>query len=333
MMIEFDKLQKVIEDNNSFLLTTHVNPDADAIGSVMAFYYILKKLGKSAYIINHSHTPDYLGFMDKQGIVEKFNPGKHASLISEVDIIVLLDISQTYRTVGMADYIRNSGKTIIAIDHHQDAEQTLDYLFVGTDYCATGEIIYDFIQSTKIVEMDYEIAFQLYTAIMTDTGSFRFERTTPTTHRIAAHLLEFGIDPKTVYEEHYEKGSIEKIRLLGRALDSIKLNETKEVSYMVIRQKDLIETGCREEDVEGYVNYTLQIEGVKAGILFLELRNGFKVSFRTRGMIPANKIASEFGGGGHINAAGTRLYDKKMEEFFEVMISRSQKYIDEYLGK
>jgi len=332
-MLDFDKLKKIIDENNSFLLTTHVNPDADAIGSVMSINYILQKLGKTVYMINHSHTPDYLRFMDREGIIRKFDKDRDEKLFKEIDVIVLVDISQIYRTVSMAEYIRNSGKTIIAVDHHQDSEQTLNHLFVGTDYCATGEIIYDFIQSTKIVEMDYEIAFQLYTAIMTDTGSFRFERTTPRTHRISANLLEFGIDPKKIYEEHYEKGSLGKIRLLGRALDSIKLNETKQVSYMIIFQNDLKETGCKEEDVEGYVNYTLSVDGVKAGILFLELRNGFKVSYRTRESIPANKIAAEFSGGGHINAAGTRLYDKKMEDFIDVMISTSQKYIDQYSGK
>ena len=162
---------------------------------------------------------------------------------------------------------------------------------------------------------------------MTDTGSFRFDRTTPRLHRITAELLEAGVNPQLVYREIYEQGKQSRIRLLGRALNSIKLNETGELAYMKILNIDLNETGTGEADVDGFVNYCLSIKGVKLGILFFEMDDEVKISFRSAGNIPVNKLAAEFNGGGHINASGARVENAGIDELINKVLKSAEKYL------
>ncbi|MBP9581781.1 MAG: DHH family phosphoesterase [Ignavibacterium sp.] len=200
-MIDFEKLKNIILSNSSFLLTTHVNPDADAIGSEIAFYHLLKKVGKKVFIINHSATPYNLEFFNKDNVIQKFDEVEHKKIFNQVDVLVALDFNRADRTVRMEDYFRSSTKLKICIDHHQDPEDFVDHQFIDTESCATGQIIYNLIKQTKIVELDFNIAEPIYAAIMTDTGSFRFDRTTSEVHTIIAELLKLGVNPEQVYDK------------------------------------------------------------------------------------------------------------------------------------
>ncbi len=326
-MIDFEKLKNIILNNSSFLLTTHVNPDADAIGSEVAFYHLLRKLNKKAFIINHSALPYNMEFFNKDNIVQKYDEELHKNVFTEVDVIAALDFNRADRTVSMEKAIRKSNKLKICIDHHQDPEEFVDHQFIDTDYCATGHIIYDFIKQTNIVEMDFTIAEPIYAAIMTDTGSFRFDRTTADVHQAIAELLKFGVNPEHVYDKLYDQSKFSKVKLLGRALNSINLLYDNKLGYMIITQKDFEELGAIESDTENFVNYNLSIENVVMGILFIELKTGFKVSFRSKGNIPVNKLASEFGGGGHTNAAGARFFTNNMQEMIPVILSKAKGYL------
>jgi bifunctional oligoribonuclease and PAP phosphatase NrnA len=328
-MIDFKKLKEIINQNNSFLLTTHVNPDADAIGSEIAFYKLLKSLDKKIHIVNHSQTPYNLQFLDDEKVIEKYDKQKHSEIFNSVDVLAGLDFNRSGRMVSMKEDFVNSNKTKIIIDHHQDAEDFIDYVFVDTEYCATGHIIYDFIKQTKIIELNYSIAYPIYAAIMTDTGSFRFERTTPQVHKIAAELLETGVSPIEVFDKIYDQSKFSKVKLLGKALESLKLyGDKKEISYMFLKQDDFSLFGAIESDTDSFVNLTLSIEKVKIGLLFIELKQGFKVSFRSKGNIAVNKLAAEFGGGGHTNAAGLRIFNEKVEDFIPKILSKSEEYLE-----
>lgn len=330
-MLEFNQLKNILLDNNSFLITTHVNPDADAIGSEIALYKILKEKGKTARIVNHSSTPYNLAFLDNQNVIEQFSEEEHKNIFQESDVIIAIDFNRSNRVVSMEKGFLNSQKLKLCIDHHQDSEDIFDYLFIGTDYSATGQIIYDFIKQTEFVKITYDIAEPIYAALMTDTGSFRFERTTPGIHLIAAELLEAGVNPGNVYDKIYDQSKFSKIKLFGRAVNSMKLFGTNyEISYMYITRKDFIETNALESDTDSFVNVSLSVENVKLGLLFLELNKGFKVSFRSKGTIPVNKLASEFGGGGHINAAGLRINDGNIEEYIPKILSRANDYVKQF---
>jgi len=325
-MIDFRKLDELIKKNNSFLVTTHVNPDADAIGSEIALYKILRKLGKESKIINHSATPYNLHFLDADLVIQKYEPAIHDEYIKSCNVLVALDFNKADRIVSMQKVFSESNTLKICIDHHEDPEDFVDFKFVDSNYAATGHILYDFIKETSIVKMESELAAPLYAAIMTDTGSFRFERTTANLHRIIADLLETGINPTEIYNQLYDESKLSKIKLLGRCLTSLSLIANNKIGYMIITQNDFNELNAIESDTENFVNMILSVEGVRIGILFIELKNGFKVSFRSKGKIPVNKLAGLFGGGGHQNASGARFRDSKMSEMIPTILKETENF-------
>jgi len=327
--MDFPLLKSIISQNKSFIITSHVNPDADAIGSELALYFILKKLNKEVRVINHSQTPSFLSFLDTNNVIEKFDAEKHEEMILRADGIIVLDLNQSNRLVSMEKSFCESKAIKVCIDHHQDPGDFADHYFIDTNVSATGELIYDFVEMTNIVEFDYDIALQIYAAIMTDTGSFKYDRTTPKVHHIAAHLLELGVNPTYVFDRIYDQAKFGKIKLLGSSLTSIELFRSGQIAVMVITQKMLQETETLEADIDGFVNFCLAIENVKIGLLFIELKNGLKISLRSKGKIPVNKLAAEFGGGGHINAAGTRLFDTSINDIKSKVIKSAEKYLSE----
>ncbi len=326
-MNDFSLLKKIIDEHNSFVLSTHVNPDADALGSEIAFYFILKKLGKNVRVINHSTTPYNLEFLDEYNVLEKYDETVHTKIINEADIFILLDLNQASRIVKMENAFCGFKGLKICIDHHHDTENAFDYIFGGIEFSATSEIIYDFIEETKIVELDNAIALQLYAGIMTDTGSFRFDRTSPRLHRIIAELLEKGVNPTEVYDKIYDQFKFGRAKLLGFALSTIQLDSTRQIAFMVVKREMMEQTGASEADIDGFVNYCLTIQGVKIGILFYELNDGIKISFRSKGEIPVNKLAKEFNGGGHTNASGIRLFNTTIDAVKEKIILAAQRYL------
>ncbi|MCK9211052.1 MAG: bifunctional oligoribonuclease/PAP phosphatase NrnA [Ignavibacteriaceae bacterium] len=327
--MNFSLLKKIVLENHSFLLTTHVNPDADAIGSEIAFYFLLKKLGKVVHVVNTSQTPYYLEFMDTENVIQYFDEEKHRDVFNEVDVLIALDFNRGQRMVRMENLFRKSEKLKICIDHHEDPENFTDHLFSETSFAATGQIIYNFIKETSIVEIDLSIAEPLYAAIMTDTGSFRFDRTTADIHFIAADLLNAGVKPNDVYTKVYDTSRIGKIKLLGDAIQSLKLHGDKnDIAVMIITKEAMERSGADEADTDGFVNLCLTIDSVQVALKFMELNEGFKVSLRSKGEISVQKIAAEYGGGGHRNASGIRIRDKEMYAFIPVLIERVTAYLN-----
>jgi len=327
-MIDYNRLAEIIKINENFVITTHVNPDGDAIGSEMGLYHLLKQLNKTVRIINHSETPYSLAFLDAQNVIARYDGKLHDSIIKEADVIFFLDLNVLSRVVSMTDICKGAPAKKVIIDHHLDPEEFYDYAFWDIHSSATGEIIYNLIKLTGIAKLNFEIAQALYTAIMTDTGQFRYDRTTPKVHKIAAEFLELGVDSEFVAEQLFDRGKLGRLKLLGKALASLSLNNNGQICHMVITREDLLESHAEESDIEGFVNYTMSVDGVKIGLLFYELENGFKISFRSKGNIPVNKLAAEFGGGGHLNAAGARLNNKKMKDYLPAVIKAADKYLN-----
>jgi bifunctional oligoribonuclease and PAP phosphatase NrnA len=313
-MHNFNELLSIFKSNKTFLITSHVNPDADAIGSELAIAGILDQLGKKYFILNTSSTPYTLQFLDPNNIVTKFEEEKHAEIFNEIDVSIFLDLNSVNRTVRMDKYFRKFDGIKVCIDHHTNPEEFADLLIIDESKSSTGELIFDFIDATEELWFTKEIGIAIYSAIMTDTGSFRFSKTTPALHRKIAKLLELGLQPEVVYDQIYNQYEFSRIKLLGEGLHSISLSDSGEVSYMIVTQESIKSSGGIESDVDGFVNFALTTKGVKIGILFFELSDGIKISFRSIDDIPVSKLAEEFGGGGHLNASGTRLHNVKLEE-------------------
>ncbi|KAB2909929.1 MAG: bifunctional oligoribonuclease/PAP phosphatase NrnA [Ignavibacteriales bacterium] len=308
-MTKYNELLKIIKENNSFLITSHVNPDADAIGSEIAVWLLLKRLGKMVKIVNFSTTPDFLEFLDAENVIEKYSSEAHDDYFLNCNVVISLDFNNPDRTVKMAPLFEKRDGHIVCIDHHlEPVKKAFTLLISRPRFAATAHIIYDFIIKTKVTAIDKEIALPIYAGITTDTGSFKYERTTPALHRIAAKLLETGIKPIEVNDYIFGQDSLSKFALLGRALNSLKVyGDNGRLAVMTLDQNDFAATSALESDTEGFINLCMAIKGVKLGAIFIDLREGFKVSLRSKKGYDIRKIAAHFDGGGHKHAAGIRI--------------------------
>lgn len=329
-LIDYDEFRRVLLEQDDYILTTHVNPDADAIGSTMALYLYLTSLNKRVSIINYSATPYNLTFLDPQGVIQVYRPELHNKLIAESKTIVALDFNTFDRTVKMRQHFENSPAIKICIDHHQNPDQIFNHLFSDILSCATGHILYNLFKTMPNNVFTEEIAENLYSAIMTDTGSFRYERTTPEVHLIAAHLLEIGVNPNDLYDKIYDQNKFSKLKLLGQCIAGIELYGDGIVSVMKIRADMVRESESTEEDTDGYVRHCMSIEGVMLGLMFVELPEGFKVSVRSKSTLSAGDFARSYGGGGHLNAAGIRIRDRQFEEMVDEIIANAVNFATQW---
>ncbi len=323
----FEQSKKIFAEKKNFVLTTHINPDGDGLGSEVALALYLTGEGKSVSVINQSETPAYYAFMKSLFPIATFSPEKHIDIFKSADVIIALDTNTAARFSALKESVLQSGALKICIDHHPDREAFADLYIIDEQATATGEIIFKLLKYLNGNAVTPPIAEALYAAIMTDTGSFRFPKTDPETHTIAAELLERGADPTKIYQKIFEEGSANKLKLLGRALDSLTIYHHGVVAAITLLRKDFTETFTSEEDTDNMVNYTLTIGGVKIGLMFIELAEGMKVSFRSKGTIPINTLAKEFGGNGHMNAAGARIYGSTIDDVMKNVVERSGHYI------
>ena len=323
----FETCKTTFESKSSFVLTTHINPDGDGLGSEVALALWLKARGKKVTVVNQSETPAYYRFMNTLFPVETYSAAKHDPLISRADVVIALDTNSPSRFAALKDAIFTSHAYKICIDHHLDPNPFADLYVINEEATATGEIVYDLLQSIDPAAITAPIAEALYAAIMTDTGSFRFPKTVERTHLIASDLLKRGANPTRIYQKIFEEGPVNKLKLLGRALDSLTVVHGGAVAYMVLTRRAFTETQTTEEDTDNMINNAMSIGGVKVGLMFVELEKGVKVSFRSKGNIPINELAKEFGGNGHRNAAGARVSQGTLDEIILNVTERSAKYL------
>lgn len=330
-MINYDRILEIIHSNNSFIITTHVNPDGDAIGSELALAYFLQKLNKKFLIINHSPTPENYLFLDEEKLINKYNPSFDDQILN-ADVLIAVDFNTIGRTRSMVEALKKSNAYKIIIDHHRNPQNFVNEIFIDVDTAATGILIYELIKKYNPNFIDKKTADALYTAIMTDTGSFRFERITPEVHLIVADLIERGTNPTIIYNKVYNEISYEKLKLLGVSISNINLELDGKIAYMVIDLNLLQKYLPNEEefDVDGFVNYCLSLKTTIVGILFFELKNGVKVSLRSKGTFPVNLLAEKFSGGGHLNAAGIRLDEEKLDDVIPRILQQTINDLNTY---
>jgi phosphoesterase RecJ-like protein len=323
----FKGILDLIKNNDKFVITSHVNPDGDSIGSEIALYKYLLKQGKNARVISYSETPANYLFLDDNKTIEKFDESKHNMTIQEADVIFILDTNEYSRLRTLEPYIKKSPAKKVCIDHHLGNNNSFDFKIIDTDSPATGEILYKLFTSEGGQKLESDIAVPLYAAIMTDTGSFRFPRTDSETHRIAADLIESGANPVSIYSEVYDKAHEGRLKLLSRFLNNIMILYDGKVVYSNVYLKDMEETGTNIFDTEGFSHYIMSMAAVQIGIIFTESPRGVKISFRSKGEIYANELAKEFGGGGHMNAAGAWVDKGDMKSLAKEVTLKAKKYI------
>lgn len=323
-----DAVLSIFRQHKKFVLTTHVNPDGDGLGSEVALAEWLTHQGVRADILNHSATPAMYQFLNRNGLIRTFDASRDAHTVAEADVIVVLDTNHTDRLRSMQQHVMRSPAQKLCIDHHLDAAPFADYYLLDEEAAATGEILYHVLRKLDPRSLSPQVATALYCAIMTDTGSFRYPRTDSEIHRIIAHLIDSGADPVSVYQSVYEQWSVGRIQLLGETLASLRTEYGGRLSHVTVTQEVLRRTGTLEEDTDNFTIYPMSVEGAVIGILFLELNDGVKISFRSKGDIPINQLAQEFGGNGHKNAAGGRVLGQRLENVKASVVAAAARYLE-----
>ncbi len=330
MISALEQATALFEEKNRFVLTTHVNPDGDGLGSEVALAEWLASQGKNVSIINYSATPEIYLFLDVHHRIERYDPTRHDALIAAAEAIIILDTNQPERLRTMQGAVESSKAVKLVIDHHLEPHPFADLYLIDADATSTGEIMYRLLSRLGHEAVTPLIAENLYCAIMTDTGSFRYPRVDSEIHRIVADLIDHGADPVAIYSNIYERWSFGRIHLLGEMLAGLQTTEGGQLATVTVTQEMLRRTGTAEVDTDNFTVYPMSVQGVLIGILLLELKDGVKISVRSRGAIPSNEIAKEFGGNGHLNAAGARLHDISLEEARNAVVKAGVRYLRAY---
>jgi phosphoesterase RecJ-like protein len=301
------ELAALLVSGRRVCLTTHVNPDGDGLGSEVALAHLLAARGLTVSICNPTPTPDRFGFLfaDLPGVDRT---AKAVTELRRADLIMVLDISELSRLGGLAATVEACGVPVACIDHHVSPGALPDGpRYIDSRAAATGELIY-----RLATELDWSVdraaARALYVALVTDTGSFRFSNTTPATLRVAADLLERGVDPEAVYRDVYASGPVGRPRLLAEVLDTLVYEPDPGLAWLTVPRGALERHGVDADDLDGAVEHARAIGGVRLALLFREVSAGrIKVSFRSVGSVDVAALARQFGGGGHTKAAGAAI--------------------------
>jgi phosphoesterase RecJ-like protein len=307
MPIDWTPLKSLIDACQRIVISSHVKPDADAIGSEVGLALMLQQLGKDVRVVNTSSTPAHLLFLDPAGLVRQFAAGEPAAAIAEAQLHFIVDTSSWNQLSDVGAAMRQSQAKRIVIDHHVSADDLGAVEFKDSTREATGALIFDLADA-----LDWPIspaaATALFAALATDTGWFRFSATTGGTMRTAGRLIELGAQPHEIYRELYERGSLARMQLIGRALGRITLDCGGRLAYTQIPWSDFTELGANSADTEDLVNECLKITGTRAAFIAIEQANKqVKVSFRSRSDVDVARIAEQFRGGGHKQASGATL--------------------------
>ena len=305
----------------SILITSHRDPDGDSIGSQLALAELLERQGKSLCIINQGDVPNKYLFLDPQRRIRSINSASPTSSCQlPFDLVFVLD-STCLERIGEAGKLIPPGVSLINIDHHPDNERFGTFNYIDEQASAVGEMIFALLKYFDF-SLNARIATQLYAAILTDTGRFKFSNTTPLCLKTCAELVQAGADPRYITNQVYFNHSLPFLKLLGSVISHPHMLFGGRVCAMIIRQENLKALGVEPSEMEGVVDYTLFLNGVEIGLLLTEKENGkTKVNLRSQNEYDVSKIARKFGGGGHRNAAGCTL-DLSLKEAQQIIVGQ-----------
>ena len=294
---DISAIRDALRKYDRFLIACHENPEGDAIGSELALALALRKMGKTATVLNADPVPRNLRFLKGADTVVFEEDG------SKYDVAVVVDCGSIDRTGSVGPEILKPRVRII-IDHHHTNGESGPLALVDPDAAAAGLLIYKVLVALG-VEIDRDIAENIYTAVLTDTGSFRYGNSSQEAFYTAGEMVRLGVDPWAVSEQVYETQSFNRLGLLGRVLSSLEIAFDGKVAAITTLRADLNEFKATKDDLEGFINYPRSVLGAEAAIAFREESDGvFRVSFRSKGRVDVSLAAAGFGGGGHRNAAG-----------------------------
>lgn len=307
---DINKIKSLLSEPKKIVIVPHRNPDGDAMGSTLGLYHFLLKLNHQVVVISPNEFPEFLEWLPaaEQVLIYEKQKLVTTKIINEAELIFTLDFNALHRVGEMENALKLADCPFVMIDHHQKPDDYAEFTYSATSFGSTCEMIYNFIaylEQTSLI--DKTIGTCLYTGILTDSGSFRYPKTTGKTHSIVAELIDLGVENTNIPNLLFDNNSYNRLQLLGRALQNMKVVEKYHTSYITLSQAELDEFHHVKGDTEGIVNYGLTIKGIVFAAIFIENKeeNIIKISFRSQGDFDVNQFARDhFNGGGHRNAAG-----------------------------
>ena len=314
-------INRLKKEKGNILIFTHENPDADGIGSMLALYEFLKKEGKKVECGIKDPVPQVLDFLPDVDKIQKL-PNKE-----EYDLAILVDAAGSFRAG-----CEIKAKEIIRIDHHIGGNKESNYDFIDTYAPSTTFLVAKILRYWDEEKIDENIATNLYTGLITDTGNFRYNNVTEEAFELAEFLVKKGVDPHYVSNMVYERNKPSTIRLLQLTLSTLRLYNDNKIAVLIVPRKFLKQTGALEEETEGFVNYARSIEGVEVAFIMIQKEDlqTWRVSIRGKGNVDVRAIAEKFGGGGHRDAAGCRIKGLQDEVLYK-LLEASQEQISKDL--
>jgi len=316
---DIQAIQQLLSTPKKIAIIPHRNPDGDAMGSTLGLYHFLLKNHHQAVVVSPNEFPDFLAWMPGSNTVKIFEKNKKncTKILEEAELIFTLDFNALHRVGEMENVLNKLKVPFIMIDHHQSPDDYATYQYSDIAFGSTCEMLHNFICLLgKKSDVDKTIGTCIYTGILTDSGSFRFPKTTGTTHRIIADLIDLGVENTEIPTLLYDNSSFGRLQLLGRALQNMKVLADHKTAYTTLTQEELDTFDHIKGDTEGIVNYGLSIKGIVFTAIFIENTEEkiIKISFRSQGDFDVNLFARDhFNGGGHRNAAGGKS-ELSMEE-------------------
>jgi phosphoesterase RecJ-like protein len=306
-------------------LSTHINADGDGCGSEAALARLLAQRGMSVTVVNPTPWPALFEFLLGDDVADA-SP-KATKALTGIDLLIVLDISDLKRLGVLAESVRKLKVPRLVIDHHVASDDPAgDVILTDTSACATGELVYDLARVLGL-EITPAIARALYTAILTDTGSFRFSNTSPRCLAIAAELLSHGVDPEEMYQRVYANAPLGRVRVLAEALTTLEVDAAHGLAWLSLTPSVVERHDVKSEDLDGIVEHARSIVGTKMALFFRDLGHGkVKVSFRSTGGVDVNRFARRFGGGGHAKAAGAMITGG-LEEVRTAVVAAAREYV------
>lgn len=324
---EIESLKSLLSDKKKIVITTHYNPDGDAMGSSLGLYHYLKSKKHHVTVITPNSWPSFLDWMPGSDscLAGDHHLKKVHRILEEADIIFSLDYNALKRTNELADLIKEAKGIKIMIDHHVQPDDYANYTYSDVTASSTCEMIYNFISFLDgNVNISQDCAECLYTGIMTDTGSFKFSSTSSKTHQVVSHLIELGARNTHIHHKLFDTNTYERMRLLGYCLsEKLTLLNDYHTAFIALTAQELETFHYKKGDTEGIVNYALSIGEINFSAIFIERDDEIKISFRSKGSFDVNSFARvHFEGGGHPNAAGGKgadTMDETIMQFIQIL--------------
>lgn len=307
MTIDWRGFVDIVRSHQRFVLTSHVRPDCDALGSELGMAGVLESLGKEVRIVNAHETPSNLAFIDPRRRIKQLGQDVQPADLEDAEVLVILDTSAWVQLGSMADVVRSTSFRRVLIDHHVGEDDLGADSFKNIEAEATGRLVVEAADALD-VRLTPEIAAPLFAALATDTGWFRFRSTSAETLRLAGRLMDAGADAAGIFNALYEQDTLARVKLRGEILARVVAEVNGRLVHTYVRLDDFRRTGALPIDTEDVVNMTLAVAGSEVAVIFVEQKpDAFKISFRSRCEVDCNQVARQFGGGGHKAAAGASL--------------------------